>query len=339
MQLLIENAVKHNPPAKENKLRIDIVIGNGYVVVRNNIDAGANDGEGLKTTGIGLKNLQRQYELLASDKEIMINRSDDAFEVVMPIIYKYGKTKVLIIEDEPINAGRLKRQIADIDDTLTIDGPLTSVDEVKAKLKSENDYDLIFADIRLGNKLVFDAFQTVMPKCFVVFTTAYDEYALDAFKNNGIDYLLKPIDPDELRNAMKKVREAGPDSSEHERLGKPMVQIEAHYRRRLLVTKGDEFIPIRTDNISYIRKDENVRIYLQDGSSYSSQYSLNELEQMLDPEMFFRINRQYIAAINSFVKIRSFFNSKLTVRLKNCDDGNIVVSKDRASQFKDWLDR
>ena len=93
--------------------------------------------------------------------------------------------KVLIIEDEPINAGRLKRQIADIDDTLTIDGPLTSVDEVKAKLKSENDYDLIFADIRLGNKLVFDAFQTVMPKCFVVFTTAYDEYALDAFKNNG----------------------------------------------------------------------------------------------------------------------------------------------------------
>ena len=247
--------------------------------------------------------------------------------------------KVLIIEDEPINAGRLKRQIADIDHTLTIDGPLTSVDEVKAKLKSENDYDLIFADIRLGNKLVFDAFQTVMPKCFVVFTTAYDEYALDAFKNNGIDYLLKPIDPDELRNAMKKVREADPDSSEHERLGKPMVQIEAHYRRRLLVTKGDEFIPIRTDNISYIRKDENVRIYLQDGSSYSSQYSLNELEQMLDPEMFFRINRQYIAAINSFVKIRSFFNSKLTVRLKNCDDGNIVVSKDRASQFKDWLDR
>lgn len=92
MQLLIENAVKHNPPAKENKLRIAIVIGNGYVVVRNNIDAGANDGEGLKTTGIGLKNLQRQYELLASDKEIMINRSDDAFEVVMPIIYKYGKT-------------------------------------------------------------------------------------------------------------------------------------------------------------------------------------------------------------------------------------------------------
>lgn len=247
--------------------------------------------------------------------------------------------KILIIEDEPVNAARLKRLITDIDDTLTIDGPLTTVGEVIETLNLANDYDLIFADIRLGNQLVFDAFQTVMPKCFVVFTTAYDEYALEAFRNNGIDYLLKPIDPDDLRKAIDKAKLTNGYSSVENHLGRTIEQMEVHCHRRLLVSKGDEIIPIPTDNISFIRKDDSVRIYLTDGTSYNTQYTLNDLEQMLAPDEFFRINRQYIANIGSFEKIRNFFNSKLTVRLKGCDDDNIVVSKDKSAQLKEWLAR
>lgn len=245
--------------------------------------------------------------------------------------------KILIIEDEPVNAARLKRLITDIDDTLTIDGPLASVAEVVETLRATNDYDLIFADIRLGNQLVFDAFQTVMPECFVVFTTAYDEYALEAFHNNGIDYLLKPIDPDELRKAIDKAKLTNNSSPTENKFGRTIAQMEAHYRKRIVVSKGDEIISIPTGNICFIRKDDYVRIYLYDGTSYLVQFTLNELEQILDPDEFFRINRQYIANINSFKKISNFFNSKLIVRLRNCDDDKIVVSKDRSAKFKEWL--
>ena len=121
--------------------------------------------------------------------------------------------KVLIIEDELLSAKRLKKKILDIDDTLEVDGPLQSVKDVVEYLESHDDYDLIFSDIRLLDGDVFMAFQKVLPSSFVIFTTAYDEYAMQAIKSNGIDYLLKPIDEDELRDAMKKVSSLTANSS------------------------------------------------------------------------------------------------------------------------------
>lgn len=112
---------------------------------------------------------------------------------------------ILIIEDEPINADRLKRMLLDLDDTLIIDGPLSSVQQVLDQLKMQNDYDLIFSDIRLGNQTVFEAFHEIMPNSFVIFTTAYDEYAMEAIHSNGIDYLLKPFDIKDLQNAIHKI--------------------------------------------------------------------------------------------------------------------------------------
>lgn len=114
--------------------------------------------------------------------------------------------KVLIIEDDHFSARRLKRLIMDIDDTIDVHGPLKSVAEVAEELAANNDYDLIFSDIRLADGDVFEAFRKVMPQSFVVFTTAYDEYAMEAIKNNGLDYLMKPIDADELRAAIGKLR-------------------------------------------------------------------------------------------------------------------------------------
>jgi two-component system, LytTR family, response regulator LytT len=113
--------------------------------------------------------------------------------------------KVLIIEDDHFSARRLKRLVMDIDDTIDVYGPLKSIMEVVAELTTNNNYDLIFSDIRLVDGDVFEAFKEVMPKSFVIFTTAYDEYAMEAIKNNGLDYLMKPIDADELRAAMNKL--------------------------------------------------------------------------------------------------------------------------------------
>ena len=114
--------------------------------------------------------------------------------------------KVLIIEDDHFSARRLKRLIMDIDDTIDVHGPLKSVAEVTEELAANNDYDLIFSDIRLADGGVFEAFRKVMPQSFVIFTTAYDEYAMEAIKNNGLDYLMKPIDAGELRAAIGKLR-------------------------------------------------------------------------------------------------------------------------------------
>ena len=114
--------------------------------------------------------------------------------------------KVLIIEDDHFSARRLKRLIMDIDDTIDVHGPLKSVEEVTEELVANNDYDLIFSDIRLSDGDVFEAFRKVMPQSFVIFTTVYDEYAMEAIKNNGLDYLMKPIDADELRAAIGKLR-------------------------------------------------------------------------------------------------------------------------------------
>lgn len=258
--------------------------------------------------------------------------------------------RILIIEDETLSANRLKRLLGDYDDTLQVEGPLTSVEETIRFLQTQGgEIDLIFSDIRLGGQLVFEAFYEVMPQVPVIFTTAYDEYALEAFRHNGIDYLLKPIDPEDLAKAIKKVGTLAGGSNglnanvsvaaNAERLTSAAHEIKC-YRERLLVSRGDELIPLRTDSISYIRKEDDwVMVYTRDGESYRIMKTMNELEAELNPDRFFRLNRQYLALIDSIQKISLFFSSKLIVRLQGCPDDQIVISKERSSQFKTWLDR
>lgn len=247
--------------------------------------------------------------------------------------------RILIIEDERLSASRLMRLISSLDDTLEVDGPLTTLNEVIETLKNDNTYDLIFSDIRLNDSLVFEAFQEVMPRSKVIFTTAYDEYALDAFRHNGIDYLLKPIDADELSRAIAKVRELHSPMIEPARLNATSRQMKC-FRERILLTCGDELIPLRTDSIGYFCREENaVMAYTKQGDSYRINLTMNELEEQLNPDIFFRLNRQYIAHIDAIQKISFFFSSKLIVRLKGCTDDQIVISKEKSSQFKQWLDR
>ena len=252
--------------------------------------------------------------------------------------------RILIIEDERMSASRLKRLISDIDDTLDVVGPLTTVEEVVETLKRDTAFDLIISDIRLHDRLVFEAFHEVVPRCMVIFTTAYDEYALEAFRHNGIDYLLKPVEQDALANAIRK---ALPPTSEPQNLTTlhPQTPLSASrelrcFRERILVTRGDELIPLRTDTVRYFSIEDNtVTAYTNQGNSYRIPLTMNDLEQQLNPDLFFRLNRQYIAHIDSIRKISFFFSSKLIVRLIGCDDDHIVISKEKSAQFKQWLDR
>lgn len=248
--------------------------------------------------------------------------------------------KILIIEDDTYSAIRLKKLVLDIDDTIDIHGPLKSIKEVIGELTATNDYDLIFSDIRLIDGDVFEAFRQVRPNSFVIFTTAYDEYAMQAIKNNGLDYIMKPVDFKELCAAMEKIKMLSPANEEvHDKLN-GLLDVTHQYRERFLVSKGDELIMLYADDISYISKTNNrVLAFTQDGTSYSLAMSMADLEMALSPDRFFRINRQYIANIKGIKKISLFFNSKLIVKLKGCNDDNIIISKEKTSQFKKWLDR
>ncbi len=248
--------------------------------------------------------------------------------------------KILIIEDDYFSAKRLKRLVMDIDDTASVHGPLKSVDEVVDELSANNDYDLIFSDIRLVDGDVFEAFRKVKPKSFVIFTTAYDEYAMQAIKNNGLDYLMKPIDSKELCAAVDKLKMLSPAKGEVHGNLDGLLNDTRQYRERFLVNKGDELVMLYTDDISYItRTDHQVLAFTEDGTFYSLAMSMADLEMVLDPDKFFRINRQYIANIKGIRRISLFFGSKLIIKLKGCDDENIVISKEKTAQFKKWLDR
>lgn len=248
--------------------------------------------------------------------------------------------KILIIEDDFFSAKRLKKLIMDVNDTVDIHGPLRSVDDVVDELSVSNDYDLVFSDIRLVDGDVFEAFRKVKPNSFVIFTTAYEEYAMQAIKNNGFDYLMKPISFKELCAAMDKFKMLKTAHEEvHSKLN-DLLNDTRQYRERFLVSKGDELVMLYTDDISYIYKTDNhVLAFTEDGSSYSLTMNMADLELALDPDKFFRINRQYIANIKGIKKISLFFSSKLIVKLKGCDDDNIVISKEKTGLFKKWLDK
>ncbi len=244
--------------------------------------------------------------------------------------------KVLLIEDELLSAKRLKKMILDIDDTLEVDGPLQSVKDVVEYMQAHDDYDLVFSDIRLLDGDVFMAFQKVLPSSLVIFTTAYDEYAMQAIKSNGIDYLLKPIDEDELREAMKKV---GNLTSSNGKL-KSVIDKLVRYKERLLVYKGGDMVSLPVNDILYFYKDgRNMLVTTSSGEAYCLSVTIQELESQLDPDKFFRLNRQYLVNIAALKKISPFFNSKLIVQLFHCSDRNIIVSKERAVPFKEWLNR
>lgn len=247
--------------------------------------------------------------------------------------------RILIIEDEQPNFLRLKKLLGDIDASFAIEGPLISQSAVRGYFADGNKPDLIISDIRLSDGLVFDAFDEVDCDARIIFTTAYSEYAVKAFQYNSIHYLLKPIVREELAAAIAKAVEQNPERlSEIKGLTAPTAK--GAPRRRFLVPFRDGFEIIRVEDVAFLKYDCGVlRLYRMNGDSLALEMTIDECEAQLDPDMFFRANRQFIVNINAIEKLINYWDRKLRVVLGSFPNEEILVSRDKSKQLREWLDR
>lgn len=250
--------------------------------------------------------------------------------------------KVIIIEDEKPAARRLSRMLAQLD--VEVAHMLHSVNESIEWFLNNEHPDLIFLDIQLSDGLSFEIFEQVPIKSAIIFTTAYDEYALQAFKLNSIDYLLKPIDVEELELAVAKYKERIPKEQElsvnFDDIKKLLVNpIERSYKKRFTVKIGQHLKMLPVEEIECIYS-ENKGTYAAtvEGRSYLLETTLEELQEDLQPELFFRVSRKFYINVNAIKDMVSYTNSRLQIKLHHFDEFDIIVSRERVKEFKDWLE-
>lgn len=248
--------------------------------------------------------------------------------------------KVLIIEDEKPAVRRMLQLIQEIAPEMQVLATLDSVIGTATWLQAHSAPDLIFSDIQLADGMSFEIFRQVPVLSPVIFTTAYNQYTLKAFKLNSIDYLLKPIDPEELKNSIDKFKRLR-QPIHPERLHQLFQHLSPkHYKERFLVRTGQQLQYIPTNEIAYFHSaDGLIRLRHQNGKKYTVNYSLEQLQNSLDPSYFFRINRQLIIRLEAIQAIHPYFNSRLKLDLSPTPESDIIVSRDRVSEFKAWLDR
>ena len=248
--------------------------------------------------------------------------------------------KVVIIEDEQLAVQNLRNILDELSD-FTVLTTLDSVEESVEWFSCHPLPDLLFMDIHLADGSAFEIFNRINIKCPIVFTTAYDEFALKAFKVNSVDYLLKPIDKEDVRKALQKLKNLSPENNDNRKFEEliGLYKKSSSYKTHFLVpAKGDKLIPVRSADIAYIFLDASlVKAFTFNGISYTLDFTLDELGKVLDPNDFFRANRQYIIARNSIKDIDLWFNSRLSVNLKVPISEKILVSKARITEFKTWF--
>jgi DNA-binding LytR/AlgR family response regulator len=249
---------------------------------------------------------------------------------------------ILLIEDESAAAKLLKQMVLEIRPDASI---LAVLDSVKSSIQWLREHpwpDLIISDIQLADGNSFAIFQELQIEVPVIFTTAYDEHTLKAFKLNSIDYLLKPIEKEELQAAIAKFEKLHQKENMGDRLAAVINELQSNqkqYKSRFLVKLGDRLITVSVDDIAYLHaEDKIVFLHTIAGQRYIVSETLDELERTLNPTEFFRLNRGYIAPLKSIDSIHSSFAGKLKVILKGLAD-EVIVSKEKAGEFKRWLDR
>jgi len=253
--------------------------------------------------------------------------------------------KVVIIEDEAPASRRLERILKESENEIEILAILESVESSVNWFKNNSMPELLFMDIQLSDGLSFEIFKQVEIKCPIIFTTAYDEYAIQAFKVNSIDYLLKPIDIEDLSNALEKFHNLksiynSQNKNDIAEILKNLNFTEKVYKERFLIKSGSNFNLVQVEEIAFFCSDNKLTNFTTfSNKRHFVDYTLDELESLLNPKNFFRVNRQYIININAVENISSFFSSKLKLKLKNHLAEEIIISRERASQFKKWLDR
>lgn len=252
--------------------------------------------------------------------------------------------KVLIVEDEKVASDRLKSLIKKYDASIEIVQVLDSVKTAAQWLMNNPSPDLLFFDIQLGDGLSFEIFDIVDVKAPVIFTTAYDEYAIKAFKVNSIDYLLKPLDYDDVKNALRKFNDIHRSGMQNnlipvlEQLKQQIAQSAPQYKNRFIIKIGEHLKSIPIDDFRYIfSRDKATYMVTNEGKKFLLEQPLDKLEKLLEPANFFRINRQYIITLNCIKDIITYSNSRLKIIIKDCDDNDVLVSRERVQDFKEWL--
>ncbi len=249
--------------------------------------------------------------------------------------------KALIIEDEIVAAQSLQRLIQEIDSGIEIISVLKSVEESIEWFSSGNLPDLIFMDIHLSDGSAFSIFNKITIDCPIIFTTAYDQYALNAFEVNSIDYLLKPVNKKELERAITKYKNFSSSKKiNNDTLSELFEMIKnkkSDYKSRFLIPYKDKFLSLDVADIAYIYSENKMaRIVSMKDQGYQMNTSLEEISKQLDPTLFFRANRQFIISRESVKDIYSWFDSKLAVNLHVPTPEKIVISRARVLEFKTW---
>ncbi|MBO9155361.1 LytR/AlgR family response regulator transcription factor [Chitinophaga sp. GCM10012297] len=251
--------------------------------------------------------------------------------------------EILIIEDEQLGAEKLMRLLTSIDSSIRIVGNTRSIKSSVEWLLQNKHPDIILMDIELTDGQSFEIFNHVTLKSMVIFTTSYDEYALQAFKVNSVDYLLKPIQREELKNALDKYhqwREKFTSSSlsiEH-LINELKQQQSKTWRSRFLVKQGQKLVSVETGDIAYFYADGRLSYFItRDKQKHILDYTIEELQQMLDPQQFYRANRAFLIHIKSISQIHNYFNGKLKIELQPAIDKEVLISREKAMEFKEWM--
>lgn len=249
--------------------------------------------------------------------------------------------KAIIVEDEAPAARRLQRMLETRD--VTVLSSLASVKEAVQYFSEHEAPDMIFLDIQLSDGLSFEIFDQVDLPSAIIFTTAYDEYALQAFKLNSIDYLLKPIDVEELEQALHKYKNFKPENQplpvDLEDIKRLLVHPEDRtYKKRFVTRVGQHLKLIPVDEIECLySENKGTYAFTNEGRNYLLDRSLDQLQEELDPEKFFRVSRKFFINIDAVSDILSYTNSRLEVKLHHFREGEVIVSRERVRDFKDWL--
>ena len=250
--------------------------------------------------------------------------------------------KAVIVEDEEFAAKRLAQMVNELAPEIDILARLNSVESGSDWFAKNQAPDVVFLDIQLNDGYGFDILDELKDHPPVIFTTAYNEFAIRGFKYNGLDYLLKPIVKDDLKKALEKLkknitRNSGPGPSENLEQFRQLFHKE--YKHRFMVKVGNMFKSFNVDDIAYFKSNEGL-IYLRTHTSqeYPIDYSIDQLEEILNPIHFFRINRKFMVSVKSVVEIHSYFNSRLLLKILPKEEEQVIVSRERTTDFKRWLD-
>jgi len=249
---------------------------------------------------------------------------------------------VLIIEDEAAIARRMQKLLLEIDPAITVPAILSSIESSVAWLRQHTEPDLILMDIHLADGSSFEIFKEVQIDCPVVFATAYDQYAIQAFKVNSIDYLLKPVNKENLADSLKKFQRLHQVEKQvpfdYTKLAQLLGSAKPDFLKRLVIRFGDVIKAIEIKEVAYFYTDEKIVFAsLLEGSTYPVDFTMDQLEKRTDPERFYRINRKFLISYESIGKMISYSKSRVKINLLPPCELEVISSTERSGDFKEWL--